>query len=132
MYSRNRLTKSNRGGATVYRVYKHYPDLVSHVFSIAVPYLPPSDVYIPLELVTLAAPNLAYQKQMASGTVEQKLTTKSDFKNFINTMYGGWTPDGLPGFSLNSGLFFDRVSKIGQSPLLSNEVMIFSMMLFSC
>jgi len=109
------------GGATVYRVYQHYPDLVTHIFSIAVPYLPPTEKFVPLNLVTVAVPTLGYQNQMASGIVEQKLTTKNDMRNFINTMYMGRTPDGQGGFSLNKGLDFDRVSRIGKSPLLSSE-----------
>jgi hypothetical protein len=92
------------------------------VFSIAVPYLPPSQEFVPLNLMTLAMPTLAYQNQLASGIVEQKLTTKDDIRNFINTMYMGRTQDGQSGFSLSTGLNFDRVSKMGKSPLLSNEV----------
>jgi hypothetical protein len=118
----NLLTLSNRGGATVYRVVKYYPDLVSHVFSIAVPYLPPDLLFIPLDLMAIAMPTLAYQKQMASGIVEKTLTSKQDIKNFINTMYYGTTPEGLPAFSLSSGFDFDLVSKVGKSPLLSDEV----------
>ena len=73
-------------------------------------------------LLTVAVPTLAYQKQLASGIVEKTLTTKDDMRNFINTMYGGITPDGQAGFSLDKGLYFDRVAKIGKSPLLSDEV----------
>jgi hypothetical protein len=87
-----------------------------------VPYIPPTEEFVPLNLMTLAIPTLAYQNQMASGIVEQKLTTKNDMRNFINTMYLGRTPEGQGGFSLNKGLNFDQVSRVGKSPLLSNEV----------
>jgi soluble epoxide hydrolase/lipid-phosphate phosphatase len=103
-------------------VAKYYPDLVSHVFSIAVPYLPPDLLYIPLDLMAVAMPNLAYQKQMASGIVEKTLTTKDNITSFINSMYYGLTPDGQPGFTLSTGFIFDRLPKIGKSLLLSNEV----------
>jgi hypothetical protein len=112
----------SRGGATVYRIYQHHPDLVSHIFSIAVPYLPPTEAFVPLKLMTQALPTLGYQNQMASGIVEQRLKTKDDMKRFFNTMYLGTTPAGLPAFSLNSGLNFNLMPSIRKSPLLSDQV----------
>jgi hypothetical protein len=109
----------------VYRIYLHYPDLVSHIFSIAVPYLPPADSFVPLKLMTQAIPTLGYQMQMSSGVVEQKLTTKDDMRNFINTMYLGTTPEGLPGFSLNTGLIFNNVPRVRKSPILSTQARVF-------
>jgi hypothetical protein len=96
--------------------------LVTHLFSIAVPYIPPTAQFLPADLISLAVPTLAYQKQLSSGIVEEKIKTKDEIRNFINTMYGGTTPDGQPGFSLYKGLLFDRVSSVRQSPLLSTEV----------
>jgi hypothetical protein len=92
------------------------------VFSIAVPYLPPAKEFVPLNRSTVATPSLGYQRQFASGIIERKLTTKDDIRNFINSLYGGTTPEGQPGFALAKGIDFDRVSKVRKSPLLSNEV----------
>ena len=112
---------SKRGGATVYRIYQHHPELVSHIFSIAVPYLVPADSFVPLKLMTQALPNLGYQNQMASGVVEQRLTTKDDMKRFFNTFFLGTTAAGKPAFSLKSGLDFDLMPSIRKSPVLSEQ-----------
>jgi soluble epoxide hydrolase/lipid-phosphate phosphatase len=95
---------------------------VSHIISIAVPYLPPADSFVPLKLMTQAYPTLGYQNQMASGIVEQRLKTKDEIKSFFNGFYGGTTPAGLPGFSLNSGLNFTLLPSLRKTPLLSAQV----------
>jgi pimeloyl-ACP methyl ester carboxylesterase len=122
------------GGAVVYRIALWHPSLISAIISICTPFSRPSKDYVPLEkLVKNALPNFAYQIQLASGTVEQRLqamaTTNKDaaqgaqaaIRLFLNAMYGGHGPNREVGFVAEQGLLFDNWPLLGPTPLLTPE-----------
>lgn len=74
----------------MYRIALYYPTLVSHLFSICTPYFPPNPSYTPLLIITRSAvPNLSYQHQLASGTVEVSIQSPAEIRSFLNVIYGG-------------------------------------------
>jgi pimeloyl-ACP methyl ester carboxylesterase len=106
----------------VYRVCLWYPSLITHVFSICVPYAPPSSTHIPLDKLVEYLPNFRYQLQLSSGEVEKHLKpNKADMKLFINGLFGGRGPNGEPGFRTDTGIQFDNLQKLGKTKLLSEE-----------
>jgi soluble epoxide hydrolase/lipid-phosphate phosphatase len=102
----------------VYRVYQYYPKLISHVFSICVPYFPPSREFMSLENFVEALPHFGYQLQLASGEVENRLTTKEDMRLFLNAMFGGWGD----AINVESGIKFENLTKLKKTKLLSEAV----------
>lgn len=93
------------------------------LFAICTPYQPPAKEFIPLEtIVEKYFPNWGYQLQLKSGEVEKVINSKEKIRQFLNTMYGGRTPDGKPGFTTNGGLIFENLDKIGPTPLLGPQV----------
>lgn len=114
-----------RGAALVYRIALYHRDLVTHLFAVCVPYIPPMPQYISHEdLVRTRLPNFAYQLQFKSGEVEKAVKTKEEIKQFLLALYGGRTEDGQWGFSTEKGILFDRLGKLGSSKLLEDEVCI--------
>ncbi|KAI0480833.1 epoxide hydrolase [Xylariaceae sp. FL0804] len=110
------------GGFLVWRLTIYYPELIKAVFSICVPYGPPSPVAITLEQMVEKLPNFRYQLQFASGATE-KMVMKSPerIRGFINGMTGGRTPEGEPVFSTRDGIVEERLERAGPSPLVAPE-----------
>lgn len=112
-----------RGAALAYRIALWHPELISHLFTVCVPYARPTPTYLSLEdLVKNAAPNLAYQLQFASGELEKVIRTKSDIKQFLSALYGGRTAKGEVGCDVNQGVFLDKLPALKPSRLLSEDV----------
>ncbi|RWQ94641.1 epoxide hydrolase [Paecilomyces variotii] len=110
------------GAALVYRIALYHRDLVTHLFAVCVPYIPPMPQYISHEdLVRTRLPNFAYQLQFKSGEVEKAVKTKEEIKQFLLALYGGRTEDGQWGFSTEKGILFDRLGRLGSSKLLEDE-----------
>ncbi|CEJ58124.1 hypothetical protein PMG11_06794 [Penicillium brasilianum] len=110
------------GAALSYRIALWHPELVSHLFTVCVPYARPQPTYVSLEdLVKNAAPNLAYQLQFASGELEKVIRSKSEIKQFLSALYGARTEKGEVGIDTDKGLFLDKVSKLKTSRLLTEE-----------
>lgn len=111
------------GGAIVYRVALWHPTLVSHLFSVCTPYLPPSKgPFIPLEtIVEKHLPRFRYQIHLASGEVEKLLDTKEAMRDFIKGMYGSHGPNGERGFDVYKGVLSENFSKLGPCPLLGDK-----------
>ncbi|KAJ6164812.1 hypothetical protein N7470_003484 [Penicillium chermesinum] len=108
------------GAAFAYRVALWHPDLVTHLFTVCVPYAPPKEGFIPLEeIVQKSAPNFMYQVQFASGEVEKVIKTKSEIKQFLLSLYGGCTPEREFGFDVTKGVLFDKLPRLLPSRLLS-------------
>ncbi|KAI9780048.1 MAG: hypothetical protein M1839_007030 [Geoglossum umbratile] len=107
------------GGAIVYRVCLHHPELVSHLITIATPYIPPMKDYVPLEIVVKGLPNFGYQLQLRGPDVEAKIATKEQIRQFLNAIYGGKGPKGEFGFSVAEGVLFQNLPILGPTPLLS-------------
>jgi hypothetical protein len=97
--------------------------LISHLFTVCVPYARPQSTYLPLEdLVQNAAPHFAYQLQFASGDLEKVIRSKGEIKQFLSALYGGRTEKGEFGFDAEKGVLLDKVSGLKPSRLLSEEV----------
>jgi len=109
------------GGLVVYRIAQWYPQLISAVFSVCTPYIPPSPVYLPTELVVQHLPNFKYQLQFAGTEVEEKIVGKEKLKQLFNGMYGGTGPNREHVFDTDHGILFDNLSKVGPSPNVSAE-----------
>jgi pimeloyl-ACP methyl ester carboxylesterase len=110
------------GGAIVYRIALWHPSLICGIISICTPFTRPQKDYQPIEkLVKTALPNFAYQIQLASGEVEEKIKSKEDIKQFLNAMYGGKGPNHEVGFVAEKGVLFDNLPKLEPNRLLSEE-----------
>lgn len=112
------------GGAIVYRVAQHYPDLIGAVFSICTPYFPPNAKYEPLEIqVKSRLPNFAYQVHFASGEIEQHVQSKVEIRQFLNNMYGARTPEGEVAFDSKGCVDLEKQRRVGKTKLLDDEEM---------
>ncbi|KAI9826292.1 MAG: hypothetical protein M1832_000209 [Thelocarpon impressellum] len=108
------------GGSIVFRVALWHPELVTHIFSVCTPYLPPSKTFTPLEdVVRTVLPNFAYQLQLAGPEVEARIQTKPQIRQFLNAMYGGRGPNGEVGFDVRKGVLLDNLGLLGKTPLLT-------------
>ena len=116
------------GGAVVYRVAQFYPDLVSHVFSVATPYFPVTPEYRSVEeLVKGGLDVFGYQLQWGSPEhpVEKCLgRDEKRIRKFLNGAYGGKAQSGKPFMSPQKGVDLELVEteEFGKTPLLDDEV----------
>jgi hypothetical protein len=107
----------------VWRMILWHPEIISHVFSVCTAYSAPSKKYQALEdLVKGPVPQFAYQLHLASGEVEEKITSKDDIRQFLSGMYGGRGPDGQLIFNTYTGVLFENVPIVRSSPLMSQSV----------
>lgn len=68
-------------------------------------------------------PNFRYQLQLAGGGAEEIVAKKPErLRGFLNGLYGGTTPDGKPAFTTAVGLLEENIDSIGQSPLVSKDM----------
>ncbi|KAL2011318.1 hypothetical protein VTN00DRAFT_4036 [Thermoascus crustaceus] len=110
------------GATLVYRIALWHPDLVTHVFTVCVPFVPPSPQYLSLEeLVRTRAPNFTYQLQFKSEELEKAIRSKDEIRQFLLALYGGRTGDGELGFDARKGVLLDRMMRLGPSRLLGRE-----------
>ncbi|KAL8717308.1 MAG: hypothetical protein Q9225_005440 [Loekoesia sp. 1 TL-2023] len=118
-------TELARGGAIVYRIALWYPKLVTHVFSICTPYTPPSKSFTSLEEIVRSGrlPNFGYQLQLASGQLENVIQSREQIKQMLNSLYGGRTSNGEPGFDVEHGVYLDRLPHLNHTPLVSKETL---------
>ncbi|RAL60554.1 hypothetical protein DID88_009750 [Monilinia fructigena] len=82
------------GGAIVYRIALHYPELIAAVFSVCTPFFPPQQQYVPM---TVRA-NFKYQLQLQGPDVEREIVGKEKLGLMLNALYGG--ADGGAGIGL--------------------------------
>jgi len=98
-----------------------YPRLISALFSVCTPFGAPRTQYIPATVL----PNFKYQLQLAGPDVEAHVVGGEKLRQFLNGLYGGKTPNGEPTFDVSHGFHLDKLSEIGQSPLVTKEEMDF-------
>jgi pimeloyl-ACP methyl ester carboxylesterase len=122
--SRNRTANTqSRGAALAYRIALWHPELVSHLFTVCVPYARPMAQNISIEhLVRSVTPHFAYQLQFKSGEVEKVIRSKDEVRQFLLALYGGRTEAGEFGFDANKGVLLDKIGQLKPSRLLSEEV----------
>jgi len=111
------------GAGLAWRVALWHPKIVKAVFCACVPYGPPKEKWVPLDVIIKAGKlqNFRYQLQFQGEDVEKQIQGKEKIKQFLNAMFGGKTPDGESGFSTRDGVLFDIIEKVGQSPLVTPE-----------
>ncbi|OJJ47011.1 hypothetical protein ASPZODRAFT_95610 [Penicilliopsis zonata CBS 506.65] len=110
------------GAALVYRIALWHPEIIMSLFTVCVPFMPPSEKFIPLEdAVRTILPNFAYQLQFKDGDLESVIQTREDIKNFLSTLYGGRTDEGELAFAVEKGVLLDKMGRVNPSPLLSEE-----------
>ncbi|RWA13839.1 hypothetical protein EKO27_g1247 [Xylaria grammica] len=120
------------GALFVWRLAQYYPSLIRCVFSVCVPYLPPSSVKFALPELVEKLPNFRYQLQLAGGGAEEIVAKSPErLRRFLNGIYGGTTPGGKPVFSVDTGVIEDNIDSIGPSPLVSREMIDFYVQEFS-
>lgn len=117
------------GGAVVYRVAQFYPELVTHVFSVATPYFPVLREYRSADdLVKGGLRVFAYQLQLGSAEhVVEKCLGKDERKarRFLNGIYGGKPRSGKSFMTGEEGVDLGMVEgreEIRKTPLLDDEV----------
>jgi len=104
-----------------FRIALWYPKLISAIFSVCTPFMPPS-----VEFRDMAqGPTFGYQKQLRGPEVEAEIVGKEKIGQFLNGMYGGRSTKGEPTFTTTHGCHFDRLEGVSNSPLLSEEEMNF-------
>ncbi|OQE22697.1 hypothetical protein PENFLA_c012G06001 [Penicillium flavigenum] len=114
------------GAALAYRIALWHPELVSHLFTVCVPYARPMAQNISIEdLVRSVTPHFAYQLQFKSGEVEKVIRSKDEIRQFLLALYGGRTEAGEFGFDANKGVLLDKIGQLKPSRLLSEEELEF-------
>jgi soluble epoxide hydrolase/lipid-phosphate phosphatase len=100
---------------------------VTHLFTCAVPYLPASAQYVPLEVVVKFLPSLGYQIQFGSeeGVIESHTQDKTGIRNYLNALYGGRTSDGRAAMTPEKGVDLELMPKLNRSVLISEDELDF-------
>ncbi|KAH7037905.1 Alpha/Beta hydrolase protein [Microdochium trichocladiopsis] len=121
------------GGYFVWRMTRYYPDLITAVFSMCVPYEPPSPKVLTLEQIVERAPNFQYQLQLASPVAETLVNrSPATLRGFLNGLYGGRTPENEILFNTDVGIRdADMLERIQQSPMVSPAMMDYYVQEFS-
>ncbi|KAI0166411.1 alpha/beta-hydrolase [Xylariaceae sp. FL1272] len=115
------------GSLLVWRLGQYYPQLIRGIFSICVPHLPMSPVKQTLEELVEKLPNFKYQLQLAGGEAEQIIAKDPEkrLRGFLNGMFGGRTPEGGVVFTVDRGVVEENIDSIGQSPMVSKDIIDF-------
>lgn len=105
------------GGAIVYRVAMHYPELISAFFSVCTPFFPPRSKYMP----PTSLPNFKYQLQFGGPDLEKEIAGEEKIRQYLNAMYGGRGPNGEPSFDVTHGCHIENLPVLKPTKLLSAE-----------
>lgn len=94
---------------------------MTHLFTCAVPYLPASAQYVPIDVVAKFLPSLSYQVQFGSeeGIIESHAQDKAGIRNFLNAVYGGRTSDGKVAMTPEKGADLELMPKLNRSVFIS-------------
>ncbi|TKA34424.1 hypothetical protein B0A54_15256 [Friedmanniomyces endolithicus] len=118
------------GGMVVYRAAQWLPELVSHVFSVATPYMGVQERYVSNEeLVKGPLPQFQYQVQLSSEEekVEKVVQGEVRMRRFLTGMYGGKAKSGrvalTPEYGVDLEMVADESDAIAPSPLFNEEEM---------
>ncbi|KAJ5559013.1 hypothetical protein N7461_002985 [Penicillium sp. DV-2018c] len=114
------------GAGLAYRVALWHPELVSHLFTVCVPYAAPTKKDVSLEeMVRTVTPHFGYQLQLKSGDLEKVIRSKEEIGQFLLALYGGRTEKGAFGFDVSKGVDVDKIGALKISRLLSEEELDF-------
>lgn len=112
------------GGMIATRTYLHHPDLVSHIFTLGTPYLPPEKEWLEFDQYIAKYPTFKYQGQFAGKALEERLSSKEALRQFWIATYGGRGPNGEAAFSTERALF-ENWPLLQRSDQLTEEELIF-------
>lgn len=115
------------GAGLAWRVALWHPKLVRAIFNACVPYSPPKEKYVPLQVIINAGKlqNFRYQLQFQSGDVEKEIHGKEKIRQFLNAIYEGKTAEGKYGFTTKDGVLFDKIAEVQQTPFATPEELDF-------
>lgn len=113
------------GGAMVYRVALWHPDVFKGIFSVCTPYFPPVTEYVDLEdqIEAGITPTFGYQLQLREPSTDLRLQGPTKIRQLLTALYGGRTPGGEMGFDPYTGLDWDNLPALGESPLVPSDIM---------
>ncbi|KAL4742373.1 Alpha/Beta hydrolase protein [Aspergillus similis] len=112
------------GASLAYRVALWHPTLITHLFTVCVPYSPPYKRYMAIEdMVSKVTPHFGYQLHFVSGEIEQAVKSKEDHKQFLISLYGGKTQEKEPAFDVHKGVDLEKMRSVKMSWLLEEEEM---------
>lgn len=110
------------GGMLVWRFALWHPEMLKGVFSICTPYGPVSTTFVDIPAMIERLPNFGYQAQLAGPDVEREIgSDPAKIRALLSGIYGGRGADGSRVFSVDHGVHFQHVDKMGKSPLLDDE-----------
>ncbi|KAK4540200.1 hypothetical protein LTR36_009698 [Oleoguttula mirabilis] len=115
------------GGMVVYRTAQWHPQLVSHVFSVATPYMGVlSGEFVGVEaLVRGPLPQFGYQLQLGSAeqVVEGVVQGEGRLRKFLSGVYGGKARSGRLVLAPETGVDLRVIEEdeVGMTPLLDRE-----------
>ncbi|KAL4936455.1 hypothetical protein BDV06DRAFT_216670 [Aspergillus oleicola] len=110
------------GAYLAYRIALWHPDLVTHLFTVCVPYAAPQKKYYSIEdMVNTITPHFAYQLHFISGEIEEKVTKRESIRQFLIALYGGRTGEKEFAFDVGRGVDLERMMRLRPSWLLSEE-----------
>jgi soluble epoxide hydrolase / lipid-phosphate phosphatase len=119
------------GGMVVYRAAQFQPNLISHVFSVATPYMPVSNEYVSTEkLVQGPLPQFGYQLQLGSDDqkVERVVKDEATMRKFLTGIYGGKLSSKEQFMTPEKGVNLEALANekdvIAMTPLLNEEVSV--------
>ncbi|EGO53338.1 hypothetical protein NEUTE1DRAFT_119163, partial [Neurospora tetrasperma FGSC 2508] len=110
-----------------WRLALYYPELIKGIFAFCIPYSPPEREVTSLEEHVKRHPELGYQLQNARGEVEEAVGgSKERLRGWLNAMFGGLTKEeGVMAFDPWKGVDVGKLEEVGESPLVSEEIMDF-------
>jgi pimeloyl-ACP methyl ester carboxylesterase len=109
------------GGLVVFRLAMRYPRLVSAMFTFATRFSPPRNEYVAYSSI----PIMRYQLQFQGPQVEANVVGEEAIRQALNAIYGGKGPDGLAGFDMSRGLYFERLQDLQRTSILSEDELDF-------
>jgi soluble epoxide hydrolase/lipid-phosphate phosphatase len=118
------------GAVVVQRIYFYYPELVSHIATISVPYAPPQRKYVHLEEVVERNPTLTYQIAFVDPETEKDLDSRDAIDRFIRGVHRGIGDHGA-NIQVRSG-FMQNLGDRPRGKLLTAEVSLQRIVARSC
>lgn len=106
-----------------YRFALEFPSFVTHLFTLAVPYLSVTDTFIPMDDFVKLIPTIAYQVQFGSeeGFIESHTKDKTGIRNYLDAMYSGRSPDGKIAMAPVEGYNAELTPSLERSKFVSED-----------
>ena len=106
-----------------YHFALEFPYFVTHLFTLAVPYISVTDTLIPMDIFVQLIPTIRYQVQFGSeeGLIESYTKDKTGIRNYLNAMYFGRSPKGELAMTPVEGYNAELAPILERSPLVSEE-----------